>query len=167
MDASTGAQDFVGGLGAILSQIDQKGQFSVIAYSSRLLGEEEKHFSPFLLKMRAMVWATHHFKDQLRGQNCWRQNRGVLNMESAFHTNPSRIQESKVSFSSLITSLCKPEPMLQHKRLLRNTNSWLSNSTLSSSTNKASTCRRTSSQDPIWRLMPFNLWPVIRPPSRA
>ena len=68
VDASTGAQDFEGGLGAILTQIDQHNCFSVIAYASGLLCKEEKQFSPFLLEMRAIVWATHHFKEHLRGQ---------------------------------------------------------------------------------------------------
>ena len=67
MDASTGAQDFEGGLGAILTQQDAHGRFSVIAYASRLLQGEEKNFSPFLLEMRAMVWATRYFREQLRG----------------------------------------------------------------------------------------------------
>ena len=59
VDASSGAQDFKGGLGAILTQIDKNSCFSVIAYVSRLLSKEEKQFSLFLLEMRAMVWATH------------------------------------------------------------------------------------------------------------
>ena len=68
VDASMGAQDFEGGLGAILTQIDKNNRFAVIAYASQLLSKEEKQFSPFLLKMRAMVWATRYFHDQLRGQ---------------------------------------------------------------------------------------------------
>ena len=68
VDASTGAQDLEGGLGAILTQMDAHGRFSVIAYASRLLQGEEKNFSPFLLEMRAMVWATRYFCEQLRGR---------------------------------------------------------------------------------------------------
>ena len=68
VDASTGAQDFEGGLGAILTQMDKNGQFTVIAYASRLLTTVEQLFSPFLLEMRAMVWATRHFQDHLKGQ---------------------------------------------------------------------------------------------------
>ena len=68
VDASTGPKDFEGGLGAILSQLDAHGRFSVIAYASRLLQGEEKNFSPFLLEMRAMVWATRCFREQLRGR---------------------------------------------------------------------------------------------------
>ena len=68
VDVSTGAQDFEGGLGAILTQIDKQGQFSVIANPSRLLVTKEKQFSPFLLEMRAMAWATRYFRYQLRGQ---------------------------------------------------------------------------------------------------
>ena len=68
VDASTGSQDCEGGLGAILTQIDKNGQFSVIAYASRLLTSTEQQYSPFLLEMRAMVWATRHFQEHLRGQ---------------------------------------------------------------------------------------------------
>ena len=68
VDASTGAQDFEGGLGAILTQIDANNRFAVIAYASQLLSKDEKQFSPFLLEMRAMVWATHYFQNHLRGQ---------------------------------------------------------------------------------------------------
>ena len=48
--------------------MDAHGRFSVIAYASRLLQSEEKNFSPFLLEMRAMVWATRYFREQLRGR---------------------------------------------------------------------------------------------------
>ena len=34
VDASTGAHDFEGGLGAILTQIDANNRFAVIAYAS-------------------------------------------------------------------------------------------------------------------------------------
>lgn len=68
MDSSLGPQDFKGGLSAILTQLDSNGQFSVIAFVSQLLLAEEKQFSPFLLEMRAMVWATRNFQQQLRGQ---------------------------------------------------------------------------------------------------
>ena len=41
VDASTGAKDLEGGIGAILTQMDAHGRFSVIAYASRLLQGEE------------------------------------------------------------------------------------------------------------------------------
>ena len=63
VDASTGGQDFEGGLDAIPTQIDANNRFAVIAYASRLLYKDEKQFSPFLLEMRAMVWATHYFQN--------------------------------------------------------------------------------------------------------
>ena len=68
VEASTGAQDFEGGLGAILAQIDTNYRFAVIAYSSRLLSNEEKQLSLFLLEMRAIVWGTTYFQNHLRGQ---------------------------------------------------------------------------------------------------
>ena len=55
VDDSTGAQDFVGGFGAILTLMGQNSRFSVITYASQLLSKAEKQISPFLLEMRAMV----------------------------------------------------------------------------------------------------------------
>ena len=66
VDTSTGAKDFEEGLGAILTQMDAHGRFSIIAFASRLLQDDEKNLSPFLLEMRAMVWATRYFREQLR-----------------------------------------------------------------------------------------------------
>ena len=68
MDSSLGPKDFKGGLSAILTQLNSNGQFLVIAFVSQLLLAEEKQLSPFLLEMRAMVWATRNFQQQLRGQ---------------------------------------------------------------------------------------------------
>ena len=68
VDASTRAQDFEGGLGAILTQIDANNCLAVLAYASRLLSNKEKQFSLFQLEMRAMVWATNYFQNHLRGQ---------------------------------------------------------------------------------------------------
>ena len=55
-------------MGAILTQINSNNRFAVIAYASRLLSKDEKQFSPFLLEMRAMVWATRYFQSHLQGQ---------------------------------------------------------------------------------------------------
>jgi hypothetical protein len=40
-NASTGSDKIVGGFGAILTQVDEQGQYHVIAYGSRQLRDHE------------------------------------------------------------------------------------------------------------------------------
>ena len=55
MDASIGNDKTPGGLGAILCQTDEKGKNRVIAYTSRQFIKHEKNYTPFLVKMQAIV----------------------------------------------------------------------------------------------------------------
>jgi hypothetical protein len=57
VDASTGAETIEGGMGAILCQIDKTRKFHAVSYASKQLIKHEKNYSPFLLKMDAVVWA--------------------------------------------------------------------------------------------------------------
>ena len=68
-DASLGDDSHPGGLGAILTQIDEKGEHRVIAYASRKLQKHEKNYTPFLIEMQAAVWAMDHFYTYLRGRH--------------------------------------------------------------------------------------------------
>ncbi len=52
-DASTGTDKIVGGFGAILTQVDEKGNYHVIAYGSRQLRDHELNYSPYLAEMAA------------------------------------------------------------------------------------------------------------------
>ena len=54
-DASFGDEKTPGGLGAILTQVDEKGKHSVIAYASRKLAKHEQNYTPFLLEMQAAL----------------------------------------------------------------------------------------------------------------
>ena len=56
------------GLGAILTQINQKGEHCVIAYASRKLQKHECNYTPFLLEMQAAIWGMDHFATNLRGR---------------------------------------------------------------------------------------------------
>jgi hypothetical protein len=56
VDASLGDEKKPGGLGAILTQINQKGEHCVIAYASRKLQKHECNYTPFLLEMQAAIW---------------------------------------------------------------------------------------------------------------
>ena len=68
-DASFGDDKTPGGLGAILTQTDEKGEHRVIAYASRKLAKHEKNYTPFLLEMQAALWAMDHFHVYLKGNH--------------------------------------------------------------------------------------------------
>ena len=68
-DASLGDDKKAGGLGAILAQIDKKGEFYAVAYASRGLQKHEKNYTPFLLEMQASIWGMDHFSTYLRGRH--------------------------------------------------------------------------------------------------
>ena len=69
VDAALGDDKNVGGLGAILTQINEKQEHCVIAYASRKLSAHEKNYTPFLLEMQACVWGIDHFGNYLRGRH--------------------------------------------------------------------------------------------------
>jgi hypothetical protein len=68
VDASIGDDKKPGGLGAILTQINAKGEHCVIAYASRKLQKHECNYTPFLLEMQAAIWGMDHFATYLRGR---------------------------------------------------------------------------------------------------
>ena len=68
VDAATGNEVNDGGLGAILTQTDEKGKDRVIAYASRSLVNHEKNYTPFLLEMLAASWAMDYFDTYLKGR---------------------------------------------------------------------------------------------------
>jgi hypothetical protein len=67
-DASFGDKNTAGGLGAILTQIDKKDNFYIIAYASRMLQKHEKNYMPFLLEMQAAIFGMETFEVHLKGQ---------------------------------------------------------------------------------------------------
>jgi hypothetical protein len=58
-DAATGTAEFTGGLGAILTQIDQHGNHYTISFASQQI----KNYSPFLLEAAAAVWGMEVFNE--------------------------------------------------------------------------------------------------------
>jgi hypothetical protein len=54
-NAATGTSDTPGGLGAILTQIDQQGNHYAILFASRQLKIHENNYSPFLLEAATAV----------------------------------------------------------------------------------------------------------------
>ena len=69
VDACTGNDKNMGGMGAILCQTDKKGNERVIAYASKQLAKHEKNYTPFLVEMAAMTWAMEHFNTYLKGRH--------------------------------------------------------------------------------------------------
>ena len=68
-DASVGDEKHPGGLGAILTQLDENQEHKVIAYASRKLQKHEKNYTPFLLEMQASIWGMEHFFAYLKGRH--------------------------------------------------------------------------------------------------
>jgi putative transposase len=68
-DASFGDDRHEGGLGAILTQIDENKQHCVIGYASRKLAVHEKNYTPFLLEMQAAIFGMEHFGNHLKGRH--------------------------------------------------------------------------------------------------
>jgi len=67
-DASTGTDKIVGGFGAILTQVDEKRCYHVIAYGSRQLRDHELNYSPYLAEMAAANWGMEYFDNYFRGK---------------------------------------------------------------------------------------------------
>jgi hypothetical protein len=68
IDASLSDNRKPGGLGAILTQINHKGEHCVIAYASRNMQKHKCNYTPFLLEMQAAIWGMDHFATNLRGR---------------------------------------------------------------------------------------------------
>jgi hypothetical protein len=66
VDASLGDDKKPGGLGAILTQINTKGEQCVIVYASRKLQKHECNYTSFLLETQAAIWGMEHFNTYLR-----------------------------------------------------------------------------------------------------
>jgi RNase H-like domain found in reverse transcriptase/Reverse transcriptase (RNA-dependent DNA polymerase) len=56
------------GFGAILSQVNSRGENVVISYASRATNDSEKTYGATDLELRAVVWALKHFKQYLLGR---------------------------------------------------------------------------------------------------
>jgi hypothetical protein len=82
MDAATGTADTSGGLGAILTQVDQDGKFYTISFAPRQLKDHEKNFSPFYSKQPPQFeeWTTSTSTSRARSSsstpitNHWRNS---------------------------------------------------------------------------------------------
>ena len=104
VDAATGGETHDGGLGAILTQTDEKGQSRVIAYASRALVNHEKNYTPFLLEMLAATWAMDHFDTYLKGRKfqLFTDHRPLEKLGTVHSKTLNRLQEQMMSFDFTI-----------------------------------------------------------------
>ena len=58
------------GLGAVLAQKQKDGQVHPVAYASRTLNPQEKHYGITEMETLAVVWAAKHFRPYLLGHHC-------------------------------------------------------------------------------------------------
>ena len=101
-DAALGDSDQKrpGGLGAILTQVDEKGEHHVIAYASRSLASAEKNYTPFLLEMQASLWGMKHFEAYLRGRHftLFTDHRPLEKLGAVHNKTLNRLQEAMLEF---------------------------------------------------------------------
>ncbi len=95
-DASCGDAIHPGGMGAILTQVDDKLNFFVIAYASRKLLKHEKNYTPFLLEMHAAVWGMEYFSHHLKGRRflLFTDHKPMENLGKVHTKTLYRIQEA-------------------------------------------------------------------------
>ena len=100
-DASLGDDKKPGGLGAILTQIDEKGKFYVIAYASRKLSKHEQNYTAFLVEMQAAVWAMDHFDVNLKGRHfiLYTDHKPLEKLGKVHTKTLNRLQEKMNQFS--------------------------------------------------------------------
>jgi transposase InsO family protein len=105
VDAATGDGDRQkGGLGAMLTQLDDEGRERVVAYASCALKDHEKNYSPYLLELAACSWAIEHFSVYLRGrQFVLRTDHKPVEMVSRLHQKTlNRLQQQMSEYSFVV-----------------------------------------------------------------
>jgi hypothetical protein len=100
VDASLGDEKTPGGLGAILTQIDDKGEFRVISYASRRLQKHEANYTPFLLEMQAAIWGMEHYDTYLRGRHftLFTDHKPLTNLGKVHTKTLNRLQQIMATY---------------------------------------------------------------------
>jgi hypothetical protein len=100
MEASCGDDVNPGGMGAILTQVDDKTNFYVIAYASRKLLKHEKNYTLFLLEMHAAVWGMEYFSHHLKGRRflLFTNHKPMENLGKVHTKTLYRIQEAMLQY---------------------------------------------------------------------
>ena len=100
-DAATGDKENVGGLGAILSQIDESGRERAVGYASRALKTHEKNYGAFLLEMAAASWGIDYFSVYLIGRRftLYTDHRPMETMSTIHKKTLNRLQHQMLEYN--------------------------------------------------------------------
>ena len=104
VDAATGCEEHNGGLGAILSQMDENGVERVVAFASRALKPFEHNYTPYLLEMTAATWAIDHFHVYLWGRKftLLTDHKPVEKMSRIHKKTMNRLQEQMNTYNFIV-----------------------------------------------------------------
>lgn len=107
-DAAAGDAENPGGLGAMLTQRDEKNVERAIAYASRTLRPNEKNYSAYLLELAAICWAVEHFHVYLYGNEFTviTDHRPLETLKTVHKKTLNRLQEKLLNYQ--ITLVYRP-----------------------------------------------------------
>ena len=107
-DAAAGDDKNPGGLGAVLSQRDERGVERVIAYASRTLRPNEQNYSAYLLEAAAVCWAVDHFHVYIYGNRFTvvTDHRPLETLKTVHKKTLNRLQEKLIEYD--FTLLYRP-----------------------------------------------------------
>ena len=94
-DGAVGSDECNGGLGALLAQKNEKGDFLPISFASRTLKSHEKNASAWLVENLAGAWAMEKYDQYLRGNKfTWMtDHRPITQLPHVHKKTLNRIQE--------------------------------------------------------------------------
>jgi len=99
-DAATGDSENRGGMGAVLSQLDDNGTERAIAFASRGLKPNEKNYSAYLLELAAAAWAIDNFSVYLRGRRftLYTDHKPLENLSKIHTKTLNRLQQQLLEY---------------------------------------------------------------------
>ena len=104
VDSATGNEKKDGGVGAILCQADDKGNFNVISYASRALSKHEKNYSAFLIELTGCAWGIEHFSSYLKGRKftLFTDHRPLEKLSTVHKKTLSRLEHAMTEYDFII-----------------------------------------------------------------
>ena len=104
VDSATGNDTKDGGVGAILCQADDNGNFNVISYASRQLSKHEKNYSAFLIELTGCAWGIEHFSSYLRGRKftLFTDHRPLEKLSTVHKKTLNRLEQAMTEYDFII-----------------------------------------------------------------